>query len=99
MEIKGQINFSDLPNFQEKVNEALIMPEKNILIDFSHATYVSSSGLRILLKLGKELSQTDKNLILFNLNEFITSVFKVSGLDKIFNIQPDKANALQVAQK
>ena len=98
MEIKGQINFSDLPELQEKVNETLIMPEKNILVDFSDVTYISSAGLRIFLKLGKEAPQTDKNLILFSLNEFITSIFKVSGLNKIFNIQPDKATALQTAQ-
>ena len=94
IEIAGEISYSITSLFQEKIDTALKEPKKNILIDLSQVTYISSAGLRVLLKFGKDVSAQDKNLALCGLNEFVSSVFKVSGFDKIFNIQSDRGKAI-----
>ncbi len=93
--VEGQIGHLELSDFQEKMDQILLLPENNILMDLSRVTYISSSGLRILLKLAKEAENLKKNLILFNLSEFVSSVFKVSGFDKIFKIKGSKEEALK----
>ena len=95
MKITGEISYNDLSDFEKKANEALQQPEKNILIDLSQLTYISSAGLRVMLKLAKELSAMKKNLALFGLNEFVSSVFQIAGFDKIFNIHKDKKSILE----
>ncbi len=95
MKITGEISYADSPIFEKKAEEALVQTKKNILIDLSNLTYISSAGLRILLKLAKELAGAKKNLALFGLNEFVSSVFRISSFDKIFSIYKDKKTTLE----
>ena len=97
IKLQGEVGHSEVASFQEKVDQFLLMPEKQLLIDLSGVSYISSSGLRVLLKLGKEARQTEKNLVFFGLSDFVASVFKVSGFDKIFNIQTTKEAAFKAA--
>ena len=97
IKLQGEVGHSELASFQEKADQFLLMPEKHLLIDLSGVSYISSSGLRILLKLGKEAGETEKKLVFFSLSDFVASVFKVSGFDKIFNIQANKEAALKAA--
>ena len=62
MKVAGEISYTDLSDFEKKAEEAFKQPVKNILIDLSHLTYISSAGLRVMLKLAKELSAMKKNL-------------------------------------
>ena len=95
VEIKGEISFSDISVFQEKMDAVLANKESYMMIDFSGVTYISSAGLRVLLKFNKDISNMKRKLILFGVNEFVGDVFKVSGLNKIFNIQDSKEKAFQ----
>ena len=99
IEVGGEISYSVTSLFQEKIEIVLKEEKKNILIDLSQVTYISSAGLRVLLKFGKDASAQDKNLALCGLNEFVSSVFKVSGFDKIFNIQPERSKAIEFLLK
>ena len=95
VEVKGEINSLNISVFQEEIETALTGNKSNVVMDFSNVTYISSAGLRVLLKCSKDLSNVKRKLFFFGLNEFVTDVFKVSGLDKIFNIQADKEKAFQ----
>ena len=95
VEIKGEITFTNMPVFQDKMETILTGEKLNVVIDFSDVTYISSAGLRVLLKFSRDMSNTDRKLALFGLNEFVSDVFKVSGFDKIFNIKENKEKAFQ----
>lgn len=95
LEIAGGISYSDVPLLQKEMDNALKKQTKNIIIDFSQVNYISSAGLRIFLKFKKTASKEGKKVILCGLNEFTSSIFKISGVDKVFNIQMDKAKAIQ----
>ena len=99
IEVAGEISYSVTSLFQEKMDSALKEQNNNILIDLSQVVYISSAGLRVLLKFGKDVSAESKKLVLCGLNQFVSSVFKVSGFDKIFNIQPDRAKAFEFLLK
>ena len=95
VEIKGEITFTDMSFFQDKMETVLTDEKSNVVIDFSGVTYISSAGLRVLLKFNKDASNKKRKLALFGLNEFVSDVFRVSGFDKIFNIQENKEKAFQ----
>ena len=95
VEIKGEISFTDISVFQEKMTAVLENKEFPVVIDFSGVTYISSAGLRVLLKFNKDISNRGRKLALFGVNKFVGDVFKVSGFNKIFNIQNDKQKAFQ----
>lgn len=57
-------------------------PQGNVIVlDFEKLDYISSAGLRVLLKLQKEESRKIK---IFNVNSRIMEVFEDTGFDKMF---------------
>jgi len=50
-----------------------------LVVDCSKTTYISSAGLRVLLKLAKLLMQKGGKLALCNANEQIHEVLEISG--------------------
>jgi anti-anti-sigma factor len=65
----------------------------HIAIDMSELAYVSSAGLRVLLKAAKQVRQEDGRLALFGLAPNVERVFAVSGFDTILPIHRDRAAA------
>lgn len=57
-------------------------------LDFEHLEYISSAGLAILLKTQKRLSESDAALKITNVNKHIYDIFRYSGFNAIFEIEP-----------
>jgi len=58
----------------------------DIDFDFTGVEYISSAGLRLVIALQKEATETGNKLVIKNINKVVAEVFKVSGLDKILTI-------------
>ena len=87
-------------HFSEKIEKSIIElissnPDKNIVIDLKDVSYVSSSGLRLLVAIKKKLSDMMKKLHISNANPHIKTVFTVAGLEKDFSIFDSEAEALK----
>lgn len=64
------------------------------VMDLSEVAYVSSAGLRVLLKGAKTAKATGHRLTLAGLNASVQEVFDISGFSSIFTIEPDVEQAL-----
>ena len=49
--------------------------------------FICSAGIGVMILAYRKLKEQGKDICLINLNEHIKKVFKVSLLDKVFNIQ------------
>lgn len=58
----------------------------DIDFDFTGVEYISSAGLRLVIALQKQATETGNKLVIKNINKVVAEVFKVSGLDKILTI-------------
>ena len=58
----------------------------DITLDFENLRYVSSAGLRVLLKTHKETKPKGKVMTILNANASIKEVFDLSGLSGVFTI-------------
>jgi len=65
-----------------------------IVLDFTDARHINSSGLARLLRLRQRLVQADGRLALFGLSPQVASVFQVTGLDRVFNLAADRDRAI-----
>jgi len=61
--------------------------------DMKRLSYISSAGIRALLKITKALKTKDKHLSLCSLDENILSVLQISGLLRIFDVYSDLESA------
>jgi anti-sigma B factor antagonist len=59
-----------------------------VVMDLSTVSYVSSAGLRVLLKAAKIAKATGHRLALAGLNPSVQEVFDISGFSAIFTIAP-----------
>ena len=58
----------------------------HIVIDCGELEYISSSGLRLLLTLRKEVAAKNGKLQIRNMNEDILQIFKITGFISLFEI-------------
>ena len=67
------------------------------IIDMTGLDYVSSAGLRVLLKAAKQAKARSSRLLLCTLHPNVQEVFDISGFSAIFSIYPDRATAAAAA--
>ncbi len=60
---------------------------KNFVVDMSKLAYVSSAGLRVLLKAQKYMIKHDGTMILKNAVPEVMKIFETTGFDEILNVQ------------
>lgn len=89
------VTFHDTEILEEGSITALeksIMPvvekarRQNMLLDFSNVQYMSSAFLGLLVKIHKRICERGGQLELCNIDPQIYKVFKITQLDKVFNI-------------
>ena len=75
----SRLDTNNAPEAQQRMNDIIEGGELKIVIDFSKTDYLSSAGLRVLLKSAKLLKQKGGTIVLCNANEQIYEVFEISG--------------------
>jgi anti-anti-sigma factor len=68
--------------------------ETRVLVDLSGVEYISSAGLRVLLKAAKTVREKGGRLVLCSLGQSVREVFDLAGLRPIFAIEDSRDLAL-----
>jgi anti-anti-sigma factor len=98
----GSIDAHTHPVLEEKVDDILAQKPDVIIFDMEFADYISSSGIRVLLKTKKALKETDGRMVFMNLQPQIQKVFdilKAIPSLKVFASIEELDNYLDVMQK
>ncbi len=78
-ELKGRLDSNTSSEFEERLLGSIQDGESKIILDFENLEYISSAGLRVLLKAARELKGGDGKLQLCSLKDYIREVFDLSG--------------------
>ena len=73
----GSIDAHTYAVLEEKVDEILAQQPDVIIFDMEFADYISSTGIRVLLKTKKALKETDGRMVFMNLQPQIQKVFDI----------------------
>lgn len=88
----GELDYNSSEEARQQLME-VVENNKNVVIDMENCTYVSSSGLRVLLLLGKRSRQLGENIALANLTDDVKDVMDMTGFGTIFNCYDSLDNA------
>lgn len=83
--VSGRLDTTSSPVLEKELSEI----EDNIttvILDFAKLEYVSSSGLRIILSLQKQMNKKGK-LIIRNVGNMVKEVFDITGFSSILTIE------------
>lgn len=85
LEIIGRLDTITAPELEAVVNSCL-SDTQELVLDFQGLEYISSAGLRVLLKAQKGMAQKGSMKIL-HVNEAIKEVFEITGFFDILTIE------------
>lgn len=83
--LSGRLDSVTAPELEAKLDDVL-KNAKELCFDFNELEYISSAGLRILLKAQKAMSTKDK-MTIKGVNEIVMGVFEVTGFTDILTIE------------
>ena len=84
--LKGRADISNASKLENTCKKILEQNEKDIIIDGSQLEFISSAGLRVLLKLAKEVKKMQGRLAIAHVNDLVRNIFEISGFVELFPI-------------
>ena len=84
--IIGRVDTITSQTLEKEINDEMGNFD-SLIIDFADLEYISSAGLRVLIATQKKLKPEDIPMVIKNVNDAISEIFRMSGFDKIFKIE------------
>lgn len=92
------VRLVDAPMIEQGFREMVELLEKSeerlVLLHFGRVAFLSSSALGMLIRLKKKCKEYEISLRLCNIDPEIFKVFKITSLDKQFDIHADASDAM-----
>ena len=82
----GRLDTVAAQQISETITPLLEHADQTIVLDCEKMPFISSSGLRIFLKIRKEVEAKGGKMLLKNICPDVMQVFKMTKLDDIFEI-------------
>ena len=70
------------------LDTAVSIFDSDLIIDCAELTYISSSGLRILLTIYKHMHEIGRQATLRHLSEDVSDVLTIGGVLQLFQVEP-----------
>jgi anti-sigma B factor antagonist len=93
--LNGRLDSNTSQGFEQKLFNAISDGTKKMVIDFKDIDYISSAGLRVILKATKALSREEGKIMLCDMQDYVKEVFEIAGFDAILPIVPTLNEALE----
>ncbi|MEN8188919.1 MAG: STAS domain-containing protein [Thermodesulfobacteriota bacterium] len=95
VEPAGRLDSNTAPML-DQVLESMDASENgtHLIVDFSSVEYISSAGLRVILKAVKDRQGQAKSFAASGMQEHVREIFEISGFDSFVEIYPDFHKAL-----
>ena len=82
---EGRLDTASAPEFEKKLGE-ILDGISELILDMTKVEYVSSAGLRVILKIQKVMFSQGK-MKLIGVNESVMEVFEITGFSNILKFE------------
>ncbi len=93
--LNGRLDSNTSQGFEEKIFNAITDGSKQMVIDFKDIDYISSAGLRVILKATKALNREKGKIMLCSMQDYVKEVFEIAGFDAFLPIVENREEALK----
>jgi anti-sigma B factor antagonist len=93
--VDGEINFNTSPDFRKAFLKVIEAKSQKVVVNLSSVAYVDSSGLATLVEAHQKVKSAGGKLKLTNLSAKVKSLFEITKLEKLFDIQPTEEDAVK----
>ena len=92
--LNGRLDSNTSPALEKKLAVAIEDGATNMVLDFENLEYISSAGLRIILKTTKDLKRSEGSIVLCAMQDYVKEVFEIAGFDSFLSIVSTMKDAL-----
>ena len=92
--IGGRIDSANTVEFQRALESGLSPTAQTVVIDFEQVAFMSSSGLRVVLMLAKQLRRRGAQAAVCSLPGPIREIFAVTGFDRVVPTHGSETQAI-----
>lgn len=85
LNVEGRLDTTTAPELEKEI-DASISGVKELVFNFAKLEYISSAGLRVILK-AQKIMNAQGSMKLINVNDTIMEVFDITGFVDILNIE------------
>ncbi len=93
-EIIGRIDSTNATEMGAALDKAVNDGKSNLVLDLGGVEYMSSAGLREMVRILKRVKRSGGDLRIANPSERVKEVLELAGLDTIFEIYPTQVEAV-----
>jgi len=94
--LHGHLDTNTSQEFEQRLFNAITNGAKNLVLNFKGLQYISSAGIRVILKAINAIRRLDGRIMLCCLQDYVKEVFETSGVGgllPIFTTSDDALNA------
>jgi anti-sigma B factor antagonist len=92
--VSGRVDGFSAPQLDDALQGAIKGKHNKIVVDLGGTEFMSSAGMRALLKARLEVQDKHGELRLAAPSDYLLDSLKLVGLDKLFHIYPSRETAL-----
>jgi len=93
-EVVGRVDSSNASELGATLDKAADDGQINLVLDLGGVEYMSSAGLREMVRVLKRVKRTGGDLRIANPSDRVREVLELAGLDTIFEIYPTQVEAV-----
>jgi len=86
LEVGGEIDVYTAPKLRERLIEIVNSGQRHVIVDLGRVDFLDSTGLGVLVGAHRRLRARDGSLDLVCPHERLLKVFRITGLDNVFDI-------------
>ena len=92
--VQGQLVVTNRQEFKQMVLDAMEQGARTVVVDFTDASYIDSSGLGALVSLSRRLRDAGGDLRLVGLSDELRTLFELTRLDALVPHFATRADAV-----
>lgn len=82
--VSGRLDTSTAPELEKQLGDLAGIDD--LILDFNNLEYISSAGLRVILK-AQKITNKQGSMKLVNVNDCVMEIFDITGFSDILNIE------------
>ena len=92
---KGHLDSNNAWEFEQKLFQEISDEPINMVVDFKYLDYISSGGIRVILKATKTIKHKEGRIMLCCMHHYVKEVFEISGVGSLLPIATTVDEALK----
>jgi anti-sigma B factor antagonist len=93
--LSGRFDARTAPAVQKRLAQAMAASPVHLVINLEHVEFIDSTALSTLVQAMKQARQTAGDVHLCGLHQPVRIIFELTRLDKVFEIYPSEAEAIE----